>query len=128
MYDYEGKCSHNAHNSHSSQKRLVRRRSTIKVTSSGMTHLCRKTKKKDDYSYYSINALDFNKKMTTIKKKLGRATYKTVTLESEISVEGRENEKNIYYILILSLHRKRMSTRKFFAAKAKCFQGRSLTL
>ena len=31
--------------------------------------------------------------MTTIKKKLGRATYKTVTLESEISVEGRENEK-----------------------------------
>lgn len=37
--------------------------------------------------------------MTTIKKKLGRATYKTVTLESEISVEGRENEKkkkNIY--------------------------------
>ena len=93
MYDYEGKCSHNAHNSHSSQKRLVRRRSTIKVTSSGMTHLCRKTKKRRLQLRYSINALDFNKKMTTIKKKLGRATYKTVTLESEISVEGRENEK-----------------------------------
>ena len=64
--------------------------------------------------------------MTTIKKKLGRATYKTVTLESEISVEGRENEK--IYIDTFLTSEKDVNAEVFFAAKAKCFQGRSLTL
>ena len=70
MYDYEGKCSHNAHNSHSSQKRLVRRRSTIKVTSSGMTHLCRKTKKKTTTATLLNKCTRFQQENDNYKEKI----------------------------------------------------------